>query len=116
MFRVRCFTIQLIQSNSLLLTTLTLFRCLAVTGYWHASSTRSCIADIKDISKSQKQGACSQKLVIAGRLGWPDGEKETLDAIKQLKLTENVELLGAYTQDQAPAIYQGEISVYIVSY
>lgn len=46
------------------------------------------------------------KLTIAGRLGWPDGEKETLDTIEQLKLTGNVELLGSYTQDQAPGIYQ----------
>ena len=46
------------------------------------------------------------RLVIAGRLGWPDGEKETLDAINQLKLIKDVDLLGSYTQEQAPAIYR----------
>ena len=41
------------------------------------------------------------KLVIAGRLAWPDGDKETREAIQQFKLSGNVELTGSYTQDQA---------------
>mgnify|MGYP001826750880 CR=1 FL=1 len=56
------------------------------------------------------------KLTIAGRLGWPDGEKETLDTIEQLKLTGNVELLGSYTQDQAAGIYQSAHILFHIKY
>jgi len=46
------------------------------------------------------------KLVIAGRLGWTDGEKETREEIKKLKLADYVLLTGPYTQAEAPGIYQ----------
>ena len=56
------------------------------------------------------------KLVIAGRLAWPDGEKETLDAIKQHKLTGDVELTGSYTQGQAPDIYRAAHILFHIKY
>jgi glycosyltransferase involved in cell wall biosynthesis len=56
------------------------------------------------------------KLIIAGRLGWPDGERETLDAIKKLDLTGKVELLGSYTQEEAPAIYQNAHILFHIKY
>ncbi len=56
------------------------------------------------------------KLVIAGRLGWPDGDKETHEVITKLKLTGNVELLGAYTQDQAPGIYRTADILFHIKY
>ena len=56
------------------------------------------------------------KLVIAGRLAWPDGANETREAIQQLNLSGNVELLGAYTQDQAPRIYQAAHILFHIKY
>lgn len=46
------------------------------------------------------------RLTIAGRLGWPDGEMQTRNAIKNFGLADNVTIFGSYTQDQAPALYQ----------
>jgi len=56
------------------------------------------------------------KLIIAGRLAWPDGDKETREAIQQFRLNGNVELLGAYTQDQAPGIYQAAHILFHIKY
>ena len=56
------------------------------------------------------------ELVIAGRLGWPDGEKETHEAIKQLELTGSVELSGSYTQDQAVGIYRAAHILFHIKY
>jgi len=46
------------------------------------------------------------KLTIAGRLGWQDADRETNEEITRLNLDNEVELLGPYTQEQAPGIYQ----------
>jgi len=70
---------------------------------------------LKTLANLKNRG-CDAKLVIAGRLGWPDGEKETLDAIKQLKLTGDVELTGSYTQDQAPEIYRAAHILFHIKY
>jgi len=56
------------------------------------------------------------KLIIAGRLNWPDGDQETEEAITQLNLAGNVELLGAYTQEQAPEIYQAAHILFHIKY
>lgn len=70
---------------------------------------------LKTLANLKNRGQ-DAKLTIAGRLGWPDGEKETLDVIKQLKLTRDVELTGSYTQDQAPAIYQAAHILFHIKY
>ena len=70
---------------------------------------------LKTLANLKNRGQ-DAKLTIAGRLGWPDGEKETLVAIKQLKLTRDVELTGSYTQDQAPAIYQAAHILFHIKY
>ena len=70
---------------------------------------------LKTLANLKNRGQ-DAKLTIAGRLAWPDGEKETLDAIKQLKLAGNVELLGAYTQDKAPGIYQTAHILFHIKY
>jgi glycosyltransferase involved in cell wall biosynthesis len=70
---------------------------------------------LKTLANLKNRGQ-DAKLTIAGRLAWPDGEKETLDAIKQFKLAGNVELIGAYTQDQAPGIYQAAHILFHIKY
>ena len=70
---------------------------------------------LKTLANLKNRGHTAE-LVIAGRLGWPDGEKQALDTIKNLNLTGNVELLGTYTQEQAPAIYQAAHILFHIKY
>jgi glycosyltransferase involved in cell wall biosynthesis len=70
---------------------------------------------LKMLAELNKRGQ-KAKLTIAGRLDWPDGDKETHEAITQLKLTGKVELLGAFTQDQAPGIYQAAHILFHIKY
>lgn len=70
---------------------------------------------LKTLAELKKSGQ-NAKLVIAGRLAWPDGEKETFDTIKKLRLTEDVELTGSYTQDQAPEIYRAAHILFHIKY
>ena len=86
---------------------------LLVTGT-HLQSDRVLLI-LKTISRIRNRGQ-DANLVIAGRLGWPDGEKETLDAIRKLDLAGDVELLGAYTQEEAPVIYQNAHILFHIKY
>ena len=70
---------------------------------------------LKTLSELIKRGQ-NAKLMIAGRLSWPDGDQETEEAIIRLKLKGHVELLGAYTQDQAPEIYQSAHILFHIKY
>jgi len=70
---------------------------------------------LKTLVKLKKMGQ-DVKLVIAGRFDWPGGDKETHEAIKELNLTRNVELLGSYSQDQAPGIYQAAHILFHIKY
>lgn len=70
---------------------------------------------LKTLAELKKSGQ-NAKLVIAGRLAWLDGEKETFDTIKKLRLTEDVELTGSYTQDQAPEIYRAAHILFHIKY
>ena len=86
---------------------------LLVTGT-HLQADRVLLI-LKTVANLKNRGH-DTKLVIAGRLAWPNGEKETLDAIKQLKLTGDVELTGSYTQGQAPDIYRATHILFHIKY
>ena len=86
---------------------------LLITGT-HLQSDRVLL--ILKILADLKNRGQDVKLIIAGRLAWPDGDKETDDVIKQLNLASNVELLGAFTQDQAPGIYQAAHILFHIKY
>lgn len=70
---------------------------------------------LKALSELKNRGNIV-KLLIAGRLDWPNAHNETLAAIKELNLVDDVELLGSYTQDQAPRIYQSAHVVIHIQY
>jgi len=60
---------------------------------------------LNTLSNLKKSGK-KVRLTIAGRLGWQDADRETNEEIIRLNLDNEVELLGPYTQEQAPGIYQ----------
>ena len=70
---------------------------------------------LKTLAELKNRGQ-EAKLIIAGRLDWPEGDKETNKVIERLKLTGNVELLGSYTQDQATGIYQAAHILFHIKY
>jgi glycosyltransferase involved in cell wall biosynthesis len=87
--------------------------CLLITGT-HLQSDRVLLV-LKTLAGLKNRGQ-NAKLIIAGRLAWPDGDRETDEVIKQLDLVSNVELLGAFTQDQAPGIYQAAHILFHIKY
>lgn len=46
------------------------------------------------------------RLILAGRLDWPGAAAQTRGAIERLSLGNAVELVPAYTQEEAPALYR----------
>ena len=56
------------------------------------------------------------RLTIAGRLGWQDADRETNEEIRRLGLVGEVDLIGPYTQDQAPEIYQSAHILFHIKY
>lgn len=54
------------------------------------------------------------RLKIAGRLAWPKAQAEIRAIIAKLALTGKVDLIGPYSQSQAPSIYQqGDILLHL---
>lgn len=86
---------------------------LLVTGT-HLQAERVLLI-LKTLSELIKRGQ-KARLIIAGRLGWSDAEQQTEVAITKHNLTGCVVLLGAYTQDQAPEIYQSAHVCFHVKY
>jgi glycosyltransferase involved in cell wall biosynthesis len=46
------------------------------------------------------------RLILAGRLGWPDGERQTQAAIREFGIDDVVDLVPPFTQQEAPSLYQ----------
>lgn len=60
---------------------------------------------LEAVALLKKRGR-SLKLRIAGKLHWPNAEVELMGRLKSLGLTENVDWRGAYSQAEAPGLYQ----------
>ncbi|MFA7301090.1 MAG: glycosyltransferase family 4 protein [Candidatus Shapirobacteria bacterium] len=58
-----------------------------------------------ELVKMIKDKGLSVKLIIAGRLLWDGALSEVKEIIKKMDIGDNVEILGQYSQDMAPSIY-----------
>ncbi len=70
---------------------------------------------LRTLAELKKQGHRA-KLTVAGRLAWSGAEQETADVIRELGLVEDVEMLGSFTQTQAPAIYRAAHILFHIKY
>lgn len=46
------------------------------------------------------------RLILAGRLNWPNAQMHVQEVVQKLRLSEYVEITGAYTREEAPGVYQ----------
>jgi glycosyltransferase involved in cell wall biosynthesis len=46
------------------------------------------------------------RFILAGRLNWPDAQMHVQEVIKNLGLSEYVDITGAYTREEAPGLYR----------